>query len=100
APDRTMKIRHDWPGQLKTLRRVTNVVGVISDRKFPEMYAHDVEAVRMIFRVPALQDTEIADAIDARELPKVDQQNLPAIALNGMWHLLASHTRVDPLRIG
>jgi hypothetical protein len=63
------------------------------------MYSHNVKAIPMIFGVPALQNAEIADAVDAGVLPEIDQQNLATVALDGMGDFLASRTGVDPLRI-
>jgi hypothetical protein len=100
APDGALEICHYGPGQLETLRRLAHIVGVVSHPKFAEMHADNVETVGMVFGVPALQDAEIADAIDAGVLPEVDQQNPSAIALDGMGHFLARRARVDSLRIG
>ena len=100
APDGALEICHHGPGQLETLRRIANVVGVVSHGKFTEMHADNVETVGMVFGVPALQDAEIADAIDAGVLPEVDQQDPSAIALDGMGDLFTRQARVDPLRIG
>src|SRR5689334_4346009 len=57
TPNRALQVRYYRPGQLKALGRVADIFGVVSHRKFAEMYAHNVKAIRMIFGVPALQNT-------------------------------------------
>jgi hypothetical protein len=54
----------------------------------------------MIFRIPALQDAEIANAVDAGILPEIDQQDMAAIAFDGVRDFFSSGARVDPNGIG
>jgi hypothetical protein len=93
-----MKISDDWPGQLKALGGIANIVGIEPHREFAIMHSHNVKTGGVVFGIPALQNAEVANAIDAAVLPKVDQQNVPAVTFDGVGNLLASAC-VDPLRI-
>jgi hypothetical protein len=62
--------------------------------------ADDIEAVRVIFCVPALQDAEIANAVDAGVLPEIDQQKVAAIALDRMRNVFPGCACVNPYRVG
>src|SRR5208282_5033519 len=73
------------PGQAKALGGGADVVHVESDIEFAVMHADDFEAVGMIFAVPALDDAEIADAVDAGVLPEVDEHHFAAIVGDVVW---------------
>ena len=99
APYRTLKIGDYRPRQKKALGRLSDVIGVISNREFAVMHSNDVKTIPVVFGVPALQNTELANAIDAGVLPKIDQENMATIALDGMGDLLTRLAHINPLRI-
>lgn len=67
---------HDLPLPISVSRfevLLANIVAVESHLEFSEMHSDYVQAISVIFSVPALQDTEVADAVDTRILPEIDQ---------------------------
>src|SRR5690349_10291765 len=89
-PDRAIHIGHNRPRQLKSLRGATNILRLISDGELPKVDADDLESIRMIFGVPALEHSKVANAVDAGVLPEIDKHDASAICLDRMRHLRAA----------
>ena len=68
------------------MRRCAHVIDVEADGEFAVVHSDHVEAVLVILAVPALDHTEIADAVDAGVLPKINEQNMAAIAGDVVRH--------------
>jgi hypothetical protein len=94
-----LQVSQHGSGQLKAFGGFAHIVGVETHGEFTVMDADNVKAVGMIFAVPAFQAAEIADAVDAGVLPEIDQENVSAVALDGMQDLGARGRGVNPLGI-
>src|SRR5260370_18691470 len=91
-----MQICHYGPGQLKALSDLADIVRVKAQRKFTVVHADNLEAVCMVLGIPTLQYSKIANTVDAGILPKINEQHMPTVSLDGVRNLAAS---VDPLRV-
>src|SRR5579875_3613985 len=78
-PGRSLLISHHRPRQLKAFCRLAHIVYVETDIELAVMHADDIEAVRVVLRIPAFEHGEVADAVDAGVLPEIDEHDLAAV---------------------
>jgi hypothetical protein len=95
-----VQVGDNRPGQRILARSITDVVGAEADGELAVVHTDDVKSVGVVLAVPALQDTEIANAVDAGVLPEIDEQDLAAIAFDGVGNIFAGGSGVNPLRVG
>src|SRR5215467_4760870 len=78
-PDGALLVGDHRPWQMILLRSHANIVDVEADLELAIVHANHLKAIGVIFRVPALNYAEIADAIDAGVLPEIDEYDLAVI---------------------
>src|ERR1700730_9461505 len=81
-PRTALLIGNHGPRQTKSLRRVANVAHLKPNIEFPVVHPNHIEPVLVIFAIPSLDHSKIADAVDARVLPEINEHHMSAITGN------------------
>src|SRR5579872_3517418 len=84
VPDTAIDVGHNRPGKAKTLSGTPDIGSVVAYGELAVMHADHVEAVLVVFGVPALDHGKVTDTVDAGVLPEVDQQHVAAVALEAV----------------